>query len=191
MNTLKGILTVGVLGFAAVAYGDTRILVDAEASESTEGEVLSYRTLERAMARATELARDESNKPISVCVKDGTYNLTREIVLTNGVTLASENGRARVTLVPAANCRAVAVTGGTLSGVTIQGRTYAERTTLVSDVDTIARGLGIYMVGNESLVTNCLVRGVVLEGTQKTGSGSLALYMKGDGYCRDSVFTGC
>ena len=191
MNTLKGILTVGVLGFAAVAYGDTRILVDAEASESTEGEVLSYRTIERAVARATELARDESNKPISVCVKDGTYNLTREIVLTNGVTLASENGRARVTLVPAANCRAVAVTGGTLAGVTIQGRTYAERTTLVSDVDTIARGLGIYMVGNESLVTNCLVRGVVLEGAQKTGSGSLALYMKGDGYCRDSVFTGC
>ena len=191
MNTLKSILTVGVLGFAAVAYGDTRILVDAEASESTEGEVLSYRTIERAVARATELAREESNKPVSVCVKDGTYNLTGEIVLMNGVTLASENGRARVTLVPAANCRAVAVTGGTLAGVTIQGRTYAERTTLVSDVDTIARGLGIYMVGNESLVTNCLVRGVVLEGAQKTGSGSLALYMKGDGYCRDSVFTGC
>ena len=59
MNTLKSILTVGVLGFAAVAYGDTRILVDAEASESTEGEVLSYRTIERAVARATELARDE------------------------------------------------------------------------------------------------------------------------------------
>ena len=188
-NTLKSILTVGVLGFTAVAYGDTRILVDAEASESTEGEVLSYRTVERAVAHATELARDESNKPVSVCVKDGTYNLTGEIVLTNGVTLASENGRARVTLVPAENCRAVAVTGGTLAGVTIQGRTYAAGTTLVSDVDTTARGFGIYMVGNESLVTNCLVRGVVLEGTQKKNGG--ALYMKGNGYCRDSVFTGC
>lgn len=189
MNTLKSILTVGVLGFAAVAYGDTRILVDAEASESTEGEVLSYKTIEGAVGKATELAKDEANKPISVCVKDGRYELAREIVLTNGVTLASENGRARVTLVPAANCRAVAVTGGTLAGVTIQGRTYVAGTTLVSDVDTTARGFGIYMLGNASLVTNCLVRGVVLEGAQETRGG--ALYLEGNGYCRDSVFTGC
>ncbi len=177
------------LVFAGLAVrGETRIWVDAEAAESTSGETLSYKTIEGAVNKATELARGDAKNPVSVCVKDGTYELTREIVLTNGVTLVSENGRDKVTLIPAKNRRAVAVTGGTLAGVTIQGLTYAAGTRLTSDVDTNPKGLGIYMQGNTSLVTNCLVRGVVLEGAQKESGG--ALFMKG-GRCRDSVFTGC
>ena len=182
------LLAAFVVAGSASVRGETRIWVDADAPESTTGETLSYRTVEGATDCAKELALDDANKPVSVWVKDGTYQLTREIVLTNGVTLASQNGRDKVTLILAENCRAVAVTGGTLAGVTIQGRTYAAGTRLVSDVDTVAKGFGIYMLGKDSLVTNCLVRGVVLEGTQKTSGG--ALFMKG-GRCRDSVFTGC
>lgn len=188
-RTRKRSFLLATLMFAGLAVrGETRIWVDAEADESTSGETLSYKTIEGAVNKATELARGDANNPVSVCVKDGTYKLTKEIVLTNGVTLVSENGRDKVTLIPAKNCRAVAVTGGTLAGVTIQGLTYAAGMRLTSDVDTNPKGLGIYMQGETSLVTNCLVRGVVLEGAQKESGG--ALLMKG-GRCRDSVFTGC
>ncbi len=187
MKSARSVLTAGLLGFAAVACGGTQIVVDKDSPEQTSGDELSYQTIEGAVARGTELAEQGEANPV-VTVKDGTYQLTGEIVLKNGVTLMSENGRDSVTLVPAANCRAVAVTKGTLAGVTIQGGTYAA-SKLVSDVDTTMKGLGIYLSGSSSLVSNCVVRGVVLSGS--TSADGVALYNNGDGYCRDSVFTDC
>lgn len=85
-RTLKRSFLLASLTFAGMAVrNETRIWVDTEASESTEGEVLSYKTIEGTVGKATELAKDEANKPISVCVKDGRYELTREIVLTNSI----------------------------------------------------------------------------------------------------------
>lgn len=188
MKAARSMLTAGLLGFAAVACGETRIVVDKDSPEQTSGEDLSYQTIEAAVARATELAQEGEANPV-VSVKDGTYQLTGEIALTNGVTLISENGRDRVTLVPAANCRAVAVTKGTLSGVTIQGGRYASGTSkLVSAVNANMQGLAIYLAGSSSVVTNCAVRDVVLEGT--TSADGVALFSD-QGLCQDTVFTAC
>ena len=163
------------------------IWVDAASSESTTGETLSYQTIEAAVDQATALRATEST--VEVRVKDGIYQLTREIVLTNGVALVSENGRDKVVLMPATGCRAVTLKAkGTLAGVTIKGIAL-DSTTLTSSSHSTG-GYAIY-AEDGSMVTNCIVRDVTMTLANGSAASGGVVNLHGSAKCYDSVFENC
>lgn len=168
-------ICVGIAVFAAVlpAEAATPYYVTTNGNDSVNDGLswaTAFLTISNAVAHAT-VAGD------SVTVSNGTYNITTNISVTNGITVQSVNGPAATTV----NAGSVAgrrvfvlghsnavvdgftIRGGNIAAGFIGAGVYVTAGTLqnctVSNNYSRDGGSGVYMVGVNIVVSNCTIRG--------------------------------